>query len=122
MGKKKVALFYDENTESGKQILDFLKPFAKRKSDIVGEMILLWIFEHGTTVPIQWLDRSRAEGDNPKPHFGFGGARKEKPEAAAKQAEDPGAAKQPETDAPLTGEPAEEKDVSLIKAGLASLM
>lgn len=122
MGKKKVALFYDENTESGKQILDFLTPFAKRKSDIVGEMILLWISEHGTTVPIQWLDRSRAEGDKPKPLFSFGGARKEKPEAATRQAEEPGAAKQPETDASLPGEPAEEKDVSLIKAGLASLM
>lgn len=35
MAKRKIALFYDEQTESGQQILDFLTPFAKRKSDIV---------------------------------------------------------------------------------------
>ena len=55
MGKKKIALFYDEGTESGKQILEFLMPFDKRKSDIVGELILLWIAEHGTNVPVQML-------------------------------------------------------------------
>ena len=46
-------------TESadGKQILEFLTPFSKRKSDIVGELVLLWISEHGTNVPVQWLDR-----------------------------------------------------------------
>ena len=38
--KKKVALFYDENTENGRMILKFLKPFDKRKSDIVGRLIL----------------------------------------------------------------------------------
>ena len=54
MGKRKIALFYDEGTESGKQILEFLMPFDKRKSDIVGELILLWIAEHGTNVPVQW--------------------------------------------------------------------
>lgn len=44
MDKRKIALFYDEQTESGKQILDFLTPFAKRKSDIVGELINPWIW------------------------------------------------------------------------------
>lgn len=122
MGKKKVALFYDENTENGKQILDFLKPFAKRKSDIVGGMILLWISEHGTTVPIQWLARNREEGDKGKPHFGFGGVRKEKQDVTVMQAEEAGTVKRQEADTPLPGEPAEEQDVSLIKAGLASLM
>ncbi len=120
MGKKKVALFYDENTESGKQILDFLTPFAKRKSDIVGELILFWISEHGTTVPVQWLDRSRAELGTAKPVFGIGAARKEKQEITVKQAEDRGAAAQKEASAPVG--PGEEQDVSLIKAGLASLM
>lgn len=61
MGKKKIALFYDADTESGKQILEFLTPFAKRKSDIVGHLILLWIAEHGSNVPVQWLDRSRSD-------------------------------------------------------------
>lgn len=69
MGKKKIALFYDTDTESGKQILEFLSPFAKRKSDIVGELILLWIAEHGTNVPVQWLDRSRREPGAFKPCF-----------------------------------------------------
>lgn len=62
MGKKKIALFYDEDTEKGKQILEFLMPFDKRKSDIVGELILIWIAEHGTNVPVQWLDRKRETG------------------------------------------------------------
>ena len=62
MGKKKIALFYDEDTEKGREILEFLMPFDKRKSDIVGELILLWIAEHGTNVPVQWLDRKREAG------------------------------------------------------------
>lgn len=119
MGKKKVALFYDENTENGKQILDFLTPFAKRKSDIVGELILFWISEHGTTVPVQWLDRSRAELGTAKPVFGIGAARKEKQDSTVKQAEDRGAAQK---EAFEPGDSREEQDVSLIKAGLASLM
>lgn len=69
MGKKKIALFYDTSTESGKQIVDFLMPFSKRKSDIVGELILLWINEHGTNVPVQWLDRSREKLGTVKPYF-----------------------------------------------------
>ena len=67
MGKRKIALFFDEDTEDGKQILEFLTPFSKRKSDIVGELILLWISEHGTNVPVQWLDRkSRRMGVLPQ--------------------------------------------------------
>ena len=69
MAKRKIALFYDEQTESGKQILDFLTPFAKRKSDIVGELILLWIAEHGTNVPVQWLDRRKGELGKALPYF-----------------------------------------------------
>lgn len=69
MVKRKIALFYDEQTESGKQILDFLIPFAKRKSDIVGELILLWIAEHGTNVPVQWLDRRKGELGGALPYF-----------------------------------------------------
>lgn len=60
MGKKKVALFYDTSTEAGKKIMDFLTPFAKRKSDIVGELILLWIDEHGATVPVEWVAPRKA--------------------------------------------------------------
>lgn len=56
--KKKVALFYDENTENGRVILKFLKPFDKRKSDIVGRLILSWIAEHGATVPVEWLEKN----------------------------------------------------------------
>lgn len=33
MKKRKIALFYDESTESGRQRLEFLTPFDKRKSD-----------------------------------------------------------------------------------------
>ena len=69
MRKKKIALFYDEGTESGRKILEFLMPFDKRKSDIVGELILLWIAEHGTNVPVQWLDRKRGEPGQVKPCF-----------------------------------------------------
>lgn len=74
MGKKKIALFYDADTESGKLILEFLTPFAKRKSDIVGHLILLWIAEHGSNVPVQWLDRSRSDyiSVNPEPKKSFG--------------------------------------------------
>lgn len=69
MKKRKIALFYDESTESGRQILEFLTPFDKRKSDIVGELILLWIDEHGTNVPVQWLDRKKGELGSVKPTF-----------------------------------------------------
>lgn len=69
MRKKKIALFYDEGTESGRKILEFLMPFDKRKSDIVGELILLWIAEHGTNVPVQWLDRKKGEPGQVRPCF-----------------------------------------------------
>lgn len=59
--KKKVALFYDQNTESGRMILDFLTPFDKRKSDIVGQLILKWISENGASVPVEWLGKRSGE-------------------------------------------------------------
>lgn len=130
MGKKKIALFYDESTESGKQILEFLTPFDKRKSDIVGELILLWIAEHGTNVPVQWLNRKKGELGAVKPSFpvrvpavhleekeqevsGFAGAVQNTSESSVSE---------------ITKDSVEEKsqemthDVSLIKAGLASFM
>ncbi len=67
MSKKKIALFYDDSSESGKQILAFLRPFDKRKSDIVGELILMWIAEHGTNVPVQWLDRKHGSPGTYRP-------------------------------------------------------
>ena len=36
MKKRKIALFYDESTESGRKILEFLTPFDKRKQGVVG--------------------------------------------------------------------------------------
>ena len=115
MTKRKIALFYDEQTESGKQILDFLTPFAKRKSDIVGELILLWIAEHGTNVPVQWLDRRKGELGGALTYFP-----KEKRESPVlehvKQAVS--------TSQEAVQEKASEttRDVSMIKAGLASFM
>ena len=114
MAKRKIALFYDEQTESGKQILDFLTPFAKRKSDIVGELILLWIAEHGTNVPVQWLDRRKGEPGGVPPYFP-----KVKSETASEQV---GQSEK------TSREPVQEKaqepthDVSMIKAGMASFM
>ena len=112
MAKKKIALFYDEQTESGKQILDFLTPFAKRKSDIVGELILLWIAEHGTNVPVQWLDRRKGELGGALPSF----PKEKYADSAAENA------------VYVCKEREQEKaletihDVSMIKAGLASFM
>lgn len=104
MGKKKIALFYDEGTESGKQILEFLMPFDKRKSDIVGELILLWIAEHGTNVPVQWLDRKREAG------------------AGELRLPERGAAVKAEADAGQEKSEAEVQDLAMIKAGLAAFM
>lgn len=115
MAKRKIALFYDEQTESGKQIWDFLTPFAKRKSDIVGELILLWIAEHGTNVPVQWLDRRKGELGGALPYFP-----KEKTESSVSEN-----IKQ-EVSAPKEAmqekAPEATHDVSMIKAGLASFM
>ena len=133
MGKKKIALFYDEGTEKGKQILEFLMPFDKRKSDIVGELILLWIAEHGTNVPVQWLDRKREfgagelrfperasavgseagvrAGAGAKVDFSIKGYEKHNSKARKTEA-DPGQEKTEE----------EVQDISMIKAGLAAFM
>ena len=126
MGKKKIALFYDESTESGKQILEFLTPFDKRKSDIVGELILLWIAEHGTNVPVQWLNRKKGELGTVKPSFPNKSFEKKQTavvqepsvitDASEKQTEE--VSETVKEDKP----PEIEHDVSLIKAGLASFM
>lgn len=125
MGKKKIALFYDESTESGKQILEFLTPFDKRKSDIVGELILLWIAEYGMNVPVQWLNRKKGMTGAVKPGFPKA-ALQGKLEAMKASAE---AVEEIETqdvvvaDVAEEGKPMEiEHDVSLIKAGLASFL
>lgn len=120
MGKKKIALFYDADTESGKQILEFLTPFAKRKSDIVGHLILLWIAEHGSNVPVQWLDRSRSDymsvNQEPKKSFGqdlelgFANKSVNSREDSKLKAAEPVSA----------GGENSEPDEDLIKAGLAS--
>ena len=126
MGKKKIALFYDENTESGKQILEFLIPFDKRKSDIVGELILLWIAEYGMNVPVQWLNRRKGEQRTVKPSFPNKSF--EKKQTAVMQETDvitDASEKQTEEVIETVKEdkfPKIEHDVSLIKAGLASFM
>ena len=122
MGKRKIALFYDEETESGKQILEFLAPFAKRKSDIVGQLILLWIDEHGTNVPVQWLERSKGELENKKPSFP-----QTEFEAQAKSDSKAGMTVDVEDTKPqgafiTSGERSQNHDVSLIRSGLASFM
>lgn len=127
MRKKKIALFYDENTESGRQILDFLTPFDKRKSDIVGELILLWIAEHGTNVPVQWLNRRKGELGAVKPDFPVRvpaaslEEKKQKFAGASEANHNVSASSESEV---VTEEksPEMEHDVSLIKAGLASFM
>lgn len=126
MRKKKIALFYDENTESGKQILDFLTPFDKRKSDIVGELILLWIAEHGTNVPVQWLNRRKGELGAIKPCFPNKSFEEKQATVVHKSGVITDASdKQSEEviEAVKEDKPPEiEHDVSLIKAGLASFM
>ena len=125
MGKKKIALFYDESTESGKQILEFLTPFDKRKSDIVGELILLWIAEYGMNVPVQWLNRKKGEAGAVKPSFPKA-TFQERPETMKVST---AAVEEMETQNGVVAEAAEEDkpmeaehDVSLIKAGLASFL
>ena len=115
MAKRKIALFYDEQTESGKQILDFLAPFAKRKSDIVGELILLWIAEHGTNVPVQWLDRRKGELGGALPYFPKEKRVSSVSENIKQEVSAPKEAMQEKA-------PEATHDVSMIKAGLASFM
>lgn len=127
MRKKKIALFYDEGTESGRKILEFLMPFDKRKSDIVGELILLWIADHGTNVPVQWLDRKRGELGQVRPCFpaksvvtettledGTGGRNT----VMVNDSQGNPASQNTES----AESPEEVGDVSLIKAGLASFL
>ena len=122
MKKRKIALFYDESTESGRQILEFLTPFDKRKSDIVGELILLWIDEHGTNVPVQWLDRKKGELGAVKPSLPKRTI-EEKSVAASNKSVDTSVTQQNETEENKIKVPSEpEHDVSLIKAGLASFL
>ena len=122
MKKRKIALFYDESTESGRKILEFLIPFDKRKSDIVGELILLWIEEHGTNVPVQWLNRKKGELGTEKPYF----PKRDMEENSAvisKKSSKASITQQDKTEEDKTKMPLEiEHDVSLIKAGLASFL
>ena len=125
MGKKKIALFYDESTESGKQILEFLTPFDKRKSDIVGELILLWITEYGMNVPVQWLNRKKGEPVAVKPGFpkvAWQG-KQEDLKASSVVSEETETQNVTAADVAEEDKPMEtEHDVSLIKAGLASFL
>ena len=133
MGKKKIALFYDEGTESGKQILEFLMPFDKRKSDIVGELILLWIAEHGTNVPVQWLDRKRETGAVelrfPERGAAVGSEAGVKVGAGAKVGfpiegyeKQSGGVQKTEADTGQEKSEEEVQDLAMIKAGLAAFM
>ena len=133
MGKKKIALFYDEDTEKGRQILEFLMPFDKRKSDIVGELILLWIAEHGTNVPVQWLDRKRdtgavelrfpervsAVGSEAGVKAGVGTKASFQIKGYEKQS---GKVQKTEADAEPEKSEEEVQDLAMIKAGLAAFM
>lgn len=122
MKKRKIALFYDESTESGRKILEFLTPFDKRKSDIVGELILLWIEEHGTNVPVQWLNRKRAELGLEKPYFPKRDI-KENDTVIPKNSSNASVTQQDKIEEDKTKMPLEmERDISLIKAGLASFL
>lgn len=125
MGKKKIALFYDESTESGKQILEFLTPFDKRKSDIVGELILLWIAEYGMNVPVQWLNRKKGEPGAVKPGFPKATlqGKQEDMKASTVLSEETETQNVVVSDLAEEDKPMEaEHDVSLIKAGLASFL
>lgn len=133
MGKRKIALFYDEGTESGKQILEFLMPFDKRKSDIVGELILLWIAEHGTNVPVQWLDRKREAGAGalrfPERGAAVGSEAEGKTGTETKSGflmqgygKQGGKVQKAEADTEQEKSEEEVQDLSMIKAGLAAFM
>ncbi|MDD7177081.1 MAG: hypothetical protein SPG09_10740 [Lachnospiraceae bacterium] len=122
MGKKKIALFYDTDTESGKQVMDFLTPFAKRKSDIVGELILLWIAEHGPNVPVQWLDRRKGEPGAVKPCFPKSALSSEHDAQDAIKRKDREDSMSQDVDDVRKQEDKAEPDAALIKAGLASFL
>ena len=92
-----------------------LAPFAKRKSDIVGELILLWIAEHGTNVPVQWLDRRKGELGGALPYFPKEKRVSSVSENIKQEVSAPKEAMQEKA-------PEATHDVSMIKAGLASFM
>lgn len=116
--KKKIALFYDADTESGRMILDFLNPFDKRKSDIVGRLILNWIGEHGAAVPVEWLSRKgEISGEIPP------AARVRKTDAPPPQGEAAGKSRDAVAGGTAEAESrVQPHDVDLIRAGLASFM
>lgn len=122
MGKKKIALFYDTDTENGKQIMEFLTPFAKRKSDIVGELILLWIAEHGPNVPVQWLDRRKGELGAAKPRFpkAVSSTNRDAQDVSKRKEREDGMSQ--DVDDVRKQEDKAEPDAALIKAGLASFL
>lgn len=122
MGKKKIALFYDMDTESGKQIMEFLTPFAKRKSDIVGELILLWIAEHGSNVPVQWLNRRKGETGASKPCFPKTAPFSDRDAQKMTERKDREDGMSQDVDDVRKQESKAEPDAALIKAGLASFL
>lgn len=115
--KKKIALFYDADTESGKMILDFLGPFEKRKSDIVGRLVLNWIGEHGASVPVEWLSRNGEMNGKVPLSVGKGKPEVSGQEQAVEGCGDVGSGRTAETGGDMQGH-----DVDLIRAGLASFM
>ena len=122
MGKKKIALFYDTDTESGKQVMEFLTPFAKRKSDIVGELILLWIAEHGPNVPVQWLNRRKGELGAVKPCFPKAVSSTDHDAQDVSERKDREDGMSQDVDDVRKQEDKAEPDAALIKAGLASFL
>lgn len=122
MGKKKIALFYDTDTESGKQIMEFLTPFAKRKSDIVGELILLWIAEHGPNVPVQWLNRRKGELGASQPCFPKTAPSSDHDAQDVSKRKDREDGMSQDVDDVRKQEDKVEPDAALIKAGLASFL
>lgn len=115
--KKKIALFYDADTESGKVILDFLSPFDKRKSDIVGRLVLNWIEEHGASVPVEWLSRKGEMSGKISLVPGRKKPEASRQEQAAEESRDAGKGMAVEAEREMQGH-----DVDLIRVGLASFM
>lgn len=115
--KKKIALFYDADTESGKMILDFLSPFDKRKSDIVGRLVLNWIEEHGAAVPVEWFSRKGEMSGKIPLSAGMKKQAAPQREQAAEESRDAGKGETAELE-----RKAQPHDADLIRAGLASFM
>lgn len=115
--KKKIALFYDADTESGKVILDFLSPFDKRKSDIVGRLVLNWIEEHGASVPVEWLSRKGEMSGKIPLAAGIRKQEASRQEQAVEESRDAGKRMAVEAESKI-----QTHDADLIRAGLASFM